>query len=80
MVIVGRKIGQSGGSLTITLPKWFVKFHELKPKDSIDVHYNMDNSLTITPKEANDNDKHTTKSEELTYGDRENPTSRSETI
>jgi phosphate uptake regulator len=66
MVIVDRKIGHSGGSLTITLPKWFVKIHELKPKDSIDVHYNMDNSLTITPKEDNYNDKDATKIEELT--------------
>ena len=61
MVIVDRKIGYSGGSLTVTLPKWFVKFHELKPKDSINVHYNMDNSLTITPNEDNDNETNTTK-------------------
>ena len=51
MVIVERKLGHSGGSLTITLPVWFVKHHRLKAKEAVNVHYNIDNSLTITARD-----------------------------
>ena len=68
MVIVERKLGHSGGSLTITLPVWFVKHHRLKAKEAVNVHYNIDNSLTINaiPLEDTEYENNSTKIEEIT--------------
>ena len=66
MVIVDRKVGHSGGSLTLTLPRWFVKFHNLQAKDSINVHYNIDNTLTIAPLVEIENETEATKIKEST--------------